>query len=178
MLKKLFIGLLLSGTISLFAADAPATFEAGPLKFTRPAKWQWVEVAPGMRAAQLKITDEKKKGDSAEVVFFAFGAGSGGSPQANVDRWLSQFEEPKEKTKSKVETKTLKKGKVTYVQAEGTYKSGMPGGSTTPMKNTMLLGAILESNDGNVFVKCTGPTALVKASADDFKKMVEEPLKK
>jgi len=51
--------------------------------------------------------------------------------------------------------------------------SGMPGGPKTPQPNTMLLGAILESAKGNVFVRMTGPARLVKASQAEFKKMIE-----
>ena len=38
--------------------------------------------------------------------------------------------------------------------------------------NSMLLEAILESDQGNVFVKLTGPEKLVKASQDDFRKLI------
>ena len=41
----------------------------------------------------------------------------------------------------------------------------------------LLLGAIIESGEGNVFIKMTGPIAVVKSSKETFKKMVEEPLK-
>jgi len=66
---------------------------------------------------------------------------------------------------------------VTYVQVEGTYLSGMPGGPRTPQPNSMLQGAIIESDQGNVFIKMTGPAALVKSAKDDFKRMVEGALK-
>ena len=129
-----------------------------------------------MRKAQLKISDADKK-QSAEVVFFFFGEGGGGQTQANIDRWLSQFEEPKDKLNSKVENQTINGRKVTYVQAEGTYQSGMPGGPKTPQPNTMLIGAILESNQGNVFIRATGPAKLAQASQPAFRKMVESALK-
>ena len=48
---------------------------------------------------------------------------------------------------------------------------------TTPQPNSSLLCAIIESDAGNVFARMTGPTALVKASTDEFKKMVEGALK-
>jgi len=94
-----------------------------------------------------------------------------------VERWLRQFEEPREKINSKVEEATIGKTKVTYVQAEGTYKSGMPGGPLTPMPDYALLGTIIEAAEGNIFVRMTGPRELVKASRDDFKKMIESGLK-
>jgi hypothetical protein len=158
-----------------FAADAPAKFTVGEFAFTRPTDWQWIEVNSVMRKAQLKIVDADKK-DSAEVIFFFFGEGGGGLTKANIDRWLSQFQEPKDKLNSKVEEVTIAQRKVTYVQAEGTYLSGMPGGPKTPQPNTMLLGAIIESDQGNVFIRLTGPMKLAKASQPSLRKMVEGAL--
>src|SRR5215831_7846150 len=159
------------------AAEAPATFQVSEFTFKRPPAWEWIESTSTMRKAQLKVLSADKK-ESAEVVFYYFGQGGGGGTQANVDRWLGQFQEPKDKINSKVEEVAVDKRKVTYVQAEGTYLSGMPGGPKTPQPNSMLLGAVLESDNGNVFVKMTGPMALTKASMTEFKKMVEGALKK
>ena len=168
--------MLLLPNVTAPAAEAPKTFKAGEFTFTRPEGWEWVETTSSMRKAQLKVPGPDGK-QSAEVVFFYFGPGNGGGTQANVERWLGQFQEPKEKINSKVEEATVNKRKVTYVQAEGTYLSGMPGGPRTPQLNSMLLGAILEHDQGNVFIKMTGPMELVKASKGAFKQMVEGALK-
>ena len=159
------------------AAEAPATFQVSEFTFQRPPAWEWIETASAMRKAQLKVLSADKK-ESAEVVFYYFGQGGGGGTQANVDRWLGQFQEPKEQIKAKVEEVIVNKRKVTYVQAQGTYLSGMPGGPKTPQPNSMLLGAVLESESGNVFVKMTGPAALTKASIAEFKQMVDGALNK
>ena len=156
------------------AADSPATFEVGEFKFTRPATWEWTENTSPMRKAQLKVSDSAKK-ESAEVVFFHFGEGGGGGTQANIDRWLGQFQEPREKLNAKTETATAGGRKVTYVEAEGTYLSGMPGGAKTPQPGTILLGAIIESTKGNVFIRLTGPARIAKSAKADFRKMVENP---
>ena len=60
------------------------------------------------------------------------------------------------------------------MKAEGTFGSGMPGGPTTPMKDYALRGAILESPSGDVYVKMTGPKAIVKEAAPTLEKMVRE----
>jgi hypothetical protein len=158
------------------SADAPVTFKVSEFTFTRPASWEWVETTSTMRKAQLKFVDAATKSE-AEVVFFHFGPGNAGGTQANIERWFRQFEEPKEKIGAKSEEVTVGKYKLTYVHAEGTYKSGMPGGPQTPMPNYALVGAIVEAGEGNVFVKMTAPKPLAKAAADDFKKMVESALK-
>ncbi|HEY1173681.1 MAG TPA: hypothetical protein VGH19_20115 [Verrucomicrobiae bacterium] len=156
------------------AAEAPATFDVAGLKFKRPANWEWIEVT-GMRKAQLKVTDAAKK-ETAEVVYFHFG-GDGGGTDANVKRWLSQFVEPRDEKNTKVEKTTVGSTPVTYVRAEGTYSSGMPGGPKTPLENYVMLGAIIEGKEGHVFIRYTSPKALATASEKEFKGMVESALK-
>ena len=158
-------------------AEDHATFPVGEFTFSRPAKWEWVESASKMRKAQLKLTDDVSKA-SADVVFYYFGTNGAGTVQANVDRWLHQFAEPIDKINSNVEHTTVGKTKLTYVQAEGTYNSGMPGGSVTPRPGYALIGAILESDEGNVYVRMTGPKVFVKSAVVDFKKMIESGPKK
>jgi len=158
------------------AADAPATFKVSEFSFTRPTSWEWVEVKSTMRKAQLKVPDPKGKA-AGEVIFFHFGQGDGGGTKANVERWYGQFKEPRDQIKPKSEEVTVGKHKVTYVQAEGTYLSGMPGGPQTPMAGYALAGAIIEAGGGNVFIRMTGPRELVTASLKEFKQMVESGLK-
>ena len=171
-----WLGIVCLTANSVLGAAGPETFKVSEFSFKRPATWDWVETASPMRKAQLKIWDAKKE-KSGEVVFFYFGEGNGGGTAANVDRWLGQFQEPRAKINSKVEDAKVGNQKITYVQAEGTYKSGMPGGPQTPMAGTMLMGAILESEQGNVFVKLTAPVSLAKSARDDFRKMVESVTK-
>jgi len=174
--RLVIVPLLLASGRGIWAADAPATFKVSEFTFTRPANWEWVESASQMRKAELKVVDEKTKA-KAEIVFYHFGQGGAGGTQANVDRWLGQFVEPRDKINAKVEDTTVGKHKVSYVSAEGTYKSGMPGGPQTPMPDYALMGAIIESAEGSVFVKMTGPKELTRSATADFKKMVEGALK-
>jgi len=157
------------------AAEGPKSFQVGEFSFSTPLGWDWVPVTSSMRKAELRVNDKDKK-NKAEVIFFHFGESNGGGVKANVDRWLGQFQEPREKINAKIEEAKVKTHKVTYVQAEGTYMSGMPGGPKTAQPNSALLGAILESEQGSVFIRMTGPTELVKAASDDFKKMVNDAL--
>ena len=177
MRHHIFILGLCLAQVRLIAAEAPATFKVSEFTFTRPAAWEWVESPPPMRKAQLKVNSDDKK-SSAEVVFFHFGQGQGGDTKANIDRWFGQFEGPREKLNPKTEEKTVSGRKVMYVQAEGTYLEGPPLGAKTPRPGYTLLGAILESDQGNVFVKFTGPSALTKSSQAAFQKMVESALEK
>jgi hypothetical protein len=125
-----------------------------------------------MRKAQLEIAQGSEK---AEVTFFQFGAGEGGSVAENVARWFAQF--PGSEAKRKTENAQVGSVKITFATTEGTFSSGMPGGPTTPMSGYALCGAILESPDGNVFIKMTGLEAVVRSSSEAFKKMVSEAAK-
>lgn len=175
-LKFVVLACLWAGGPALFAA-APAKFKVSQFEFERPASWEWVEVTSQMRKAQLKVPGAKP-GESAEVIFFYFGPGNGGGTQANIDRWFGQFQEPRDQIKAKSEPVKVGGVQVTYVSAEGTYSSGMPGGPKTPLANHALAGAIVEGSEGHVFVRMVGPTALAKAAMADFKKLVESALSK
>lgn len=162
--------------LSARGAESPATFKVGEFSFQRPAGWELVQPTSMMRAAQLKVPG-KKKDENADVVFFRFGPGDGGGTQANVDRWLGQFKEPRDKIKARVDAETIDGRKVTFVQAEGTYSGGMMGHPVPDLPNAMLLGAILESKEGNVFIKMTGPATIVRSTKTAFRKMTEGALK-
>ena len=170
------LGLTLVSVLSTFAAEAPATFKVSEFTFQRPEKWERVETTSAMRKAQFKVNAADKK-SSAEVVFFHFGPGDAGGVQANVERWFNQFQGPREKIGAKSEKTKIGKHNVTFVEAEGTFLSGMPGAAPTPQNGYALRGAIIESDEGSVFVKMTGPAALVKSAEEDFRKMVASALK-
>lgn len=162
-----FPALLAAALLSLFTARAadPATFEVGGLTFTRPADWPWIEVTSPMRKAQLKVPGASAE-QTADITFFHFGAGGGGDVTANAQRWLAQFKSAE--GASKIEPQELAGATVTIVTTEGTFSGGMPGGPAAAVENFALLGAIIEGEEGSVFVKMTGPAALVKASRPKF----------
>jgi hypothetical protein len=158
------------------AAEAPATFSVSEFTFTRPAQWEWVSTTSMMRKAELKVMDQES-GGNAEIVFFHFGPGDGGGTQANVERWFRMFREPRDQIAARSEEVKVGRHEVTYVQAQGTYMSGMPGGPQTPLANHGLVGAIIESRAGNVFVRLTGPKEFAERLVPEFKKMIESGLK-
>ena len=140
--------------------------------FAVPEGWKSVTPSSPMRKAQLEVTQGSSK---AEVTFFQFGAGQGGSTADNLARWFGQF--PGSEQKRTTENVQVGPVKITFAMTEGTFSSGMPGGPTTPMPAYALCGAIMENSEGSVFIKMTGPEALVKASTEAFKKMVSDAAK-
>ncbi|MDP9005070.1 MAG: hypothetical protein M3N12_09820 [Verrucomicrobiota bacterium] len=162
---------------SLAVAAIPAEQTAEPVKvggfsFALPDGWKSVTPSSPMRKAQLEV---KKGSAKAEVTFFQFGAGQGGSTADNLARWFGQF--PGSEQKRTTENTQVGPVKITFATTEGTFSSGMPGGPTTPMPGYALCGAIIENAEGSVFIKMTGPEAVVKASTESFKKMVSDAAK-
>lgn len=162
--------LFVASLTPMTGADATGTFSVAGLAFNAPEKWTSVQPASSMRKAQF--TFEGKDG-AAEIVFFHFGPGQGGGVQANINRWFGQFAEPKDQLNAKTEKKSVNGFEITYVSAEGTYLSGPPFGKKTPMENHALLGAIVKNDQGDIFVKMTGPKSTTAAAGDAFKEMVE-----
>ena len=125
-------------TISAHFIHAESVEVAG-YSFSSPSNWVSSVPTSKMRKAQFKVSGEKEK--DAEVAFFYFGSGGAGGVKANVDRWMSQFEEAKGRD---VKNTTIGDTPVTYVQAHGTFLSGRAFGPKTPLENYALLAAIIE----------------------------------
>jgi len=146
----------------------PVAFRVGPLRFDRPESWQWGKPSGSFRTAQL----EKKAPDGTPLVitFSRFPAGEGGSVQANVDRWISQF------TQTTGTPEVISHAGTgcpfTLVKILGTMKGGVPGGPAKELPQAMLRGAILESDGELVMVKLAGPASAVRSGEKDFEALV------
>ena len=71
-----------------------------------------------MRVAQYKLPGTDGDPEDAWLVVYYFGATQGGAVQANIDRWISQMQQPDgsaSKDKAKTETSTVNGLKVTSV---------------------------------------------------------------
>jgi hypothetical protein len=151
------------------AATQPLEFSAGGFSFPRPLTWQWIPSSSPMRKAELRAETPAGR---AEVVFFHFGPGQGGSVQANIERWLGQFVEPVEELGAQTAQEEAGGTRVTLLQAAGTYLAGMPGQQPTPQPGFAMRGAILEHPGGDVYVRMTGPKEAVEVASQDFENMV------
>ncbi len=170
-MKRLLTALaLLTVTAGLRADDAQVS--AGNLNFALPsAAWKSVPTSSPMRAATLQISAEGAD-KPLEAIFYYFGAGQGGDTQANVARWLGQFESP---PVSKTEEIDAGGKKVTLVTATGTYLDGAMFGPKTAKADYTLLGAIIPGPEAPVFIKLTGPKDAIAKITEDFKKLSVSP---
>jgi hypothetical protein len=146
------------------------TGTAGGVRWMVPKRWAEEPGRP-MRAATYAVPSSEGDPEGGECAVYFFGAGQGGGVDANIDRWVGQFENPGTPTKASRDIGGLK---VTEVQVAGTYLS--PGGpmmqSQGKKENYRLTGAIVEGPDGLVFFKLTGPSKTVTDAAGEFDAMM------
>jgi hypothetical protein len=147
-------------------------------KLTVVAPKGWVKKAPASTIVQYEFAIPKAEGDAIDGRVTVMGAG--GTIDANIDRWLAQFEtadgKPLTKDKAKIEKTKIGSLEVHVVDLSGTFKDMTRpfGGTTTPRANYRMLGAIIVSPDhGNYFVKATGPKKTMDGQREAFNKMVE-----
>src|SRR5215831_10547195 len=113
-------------------ASQPNASQSGDLRFKSPDGWVTEKASSTMRVAQYKLPKAEGDKEDASLVLYYFGATQGGTPQANIDRWISQMQQPDgsdSKTKAKTETVTVNGLKVTTVDVTGTYTAEMAPGS-------------------------------------------------
>ncbi|WNG51324.1 hypothetical protein F0U60_49735 [Archangium minus] len=165
------------------AQQAPqGAAEAGGLTWTAPTGWESQGSRP-MRVATYRIAPAKGDSEGAELAVFYFGAGQGGAVDANVKRWLGQFQKadgtPVTEKDARTKKETVNGLAVTTVDVKGTYTGGGPMmGPSTPKPGSRLLGAIVEGPEGPVFFKLTGPERTVASAEKNFRKLLESMKKK
>jgi hypothetical protein len=129
-----------------------------------------------MRAATYRFAPGHGDNEGAECAVYFFGAGQGGSVQANLDRWIGQFTRTDGKpAPAKIQKRTIHGLAVTTTDVSGEY-SGMGGpmaSSRTVKPRYRLLGAIIENPGGNVFLKFTGPERTVAANERNFTQLLD-----
>jgi len=161
--------------LSLALVGIARAEQAGGLTWTAPAEWKSQGERP-MRAATYSIPAAKGDAEPAELAVFFFGAASGGGVDANVKRWIDQFQKADgtSATKdAKVKKETIAGLSATAVDVRGTYMGGSMMGPSTPKPGYRLLGAIVEGPGGNVFFKLTGPEKTVAGAEKPFRKLLD-----
>lgn len=117
-----------------------------------------------MRVATYNVAPE------TECIVYFFGAGQGGSVEANIDRWKGQMRGPAAQTGKR----TVRGIPVTTIDASGEYSgAGGPMAKEKSLKpDFRLLGAVVEGPGGNLFVKFTGPAKVVAANQKKFEQLL------
>lgn len=176
-----FVSIISLSILAVFSACAAAPKEiqseqqggpsvsAASVRWTAPARWE-TKPAGGMRAATYIIPAAEGDSEPAECAVFV---NLGGGVEANVTRWIAQFEKTDGEPSQKKET--INELPVTIVEVGGTYKGGGPMIGQPNMSKTgyRLLGAIVEGPEGDIFFKLTGPAKTVAAAQAEFQEMLK-----
>jgi hypothetical protein len=147
-------------------SSRPVQGAVGELRSKAPDGWTAEKPTSDMRVAQYKLPKVAGDGEDALLVVYYFGEGQGGSPQANIDRWINQIKQPDgapSKERAKTETLTVNGLQVSTVDVLGNYSGGMsPDSAPVDSKSIYRLrAAIIDTPKGSYFVKLTGPEKTV-----------------
>jgi len=146
---------------------------AAGLKWSTPTGWKNEGSRP-MRAATYALPNATGDAGNAECVVYFFGAGQGGSIEANIDRWKNQFVDNGHTANAQVGKRTVHGLPVTTIESAGDY-TGMGGPMTkeaTVQHGYRLLGAIIEGPGGNLFIKFAGPAKTVTTNQRQFEQLL------
>jgi hypothetical protein len=170
-----------SPVASSAAPKAPPPAAANPapaagVVWTDPPGWKRVAPTSSMRKATYLIAPAAGDTAGAELAVFYFGAGQGGSVEANIQRWVGQFAgvaatdiQRSERTVGSLKAHLVEIPSGSYTDS----MASMHGGSTEPKPNYSLQGAIVETPGGPYFFKLTGPKKTVESAKGDFMNLLE-----
>jgi gluconolactonase len=153
-------------TLRAAVADETKTIKADDVTLKVPATWQERQVTSNMRKAQMTVPKVEGDKEDAEFVVFFFDGGGGGV-DANVQRWVKQFQQQGRKVK--VTSGRSSQGEYVLVDLQGTWNKPvgpMAQGRTKETPNARAISLILTTKEGNYYLRLTGPEKTVTANAD------------
>lgn len=162
---------------SPLAATSAFAQSASGLAWTVPAGWQAQPDRP-MRAASYTISAAPGDSEGGECIVYYFGPGQGGGVEANIQRWVGQFQAPDGGAADKLakrSTKTVNGLEVTLLDLTGTYlfKPFPMAPQATKKPGYRMLAAIVDGKDAPVFFKLTAPVKTAAQAQAAFDKMIE-----
>ena len=130
-----------------------------------------------MRVSQYQLPAAEGDTEGASLVVYYFGAGQGGSVDANLERWIGQMQTPDgkpSKDKAKTENTTVNGLKVTLLDVAGAYAGGdMGGGGAAQSKpNFRMRAGVIETPKGAYFIKLVGPEKTVSRWDKAFQEFI------
>jgi len=174
----------ISLVVLLFTACAPSSSKAaagietqpglaGALSYQAPVTWTAETPSSAMRVGQYSLPGGE---GAASLVIYWFDGG-GGSVEANVARWVGQFQTPEGDPVEPASESTSERNGLTIHELEvyGTYVAEtMPGADEHHDEARWgLLAAVVETPDGPYYVKVVGPESTVRAQKPGLALMLE-----
>ena len=148
-----------AGALAASATGQPA------LHYDPPGDWVEEPAPSPMRAAQFRLPRVPGDPEDGELVVFYFG-GSGGTVEANLQRWVGQMEQPDGRSSFAVASTTAFDANgldVTLLDVPGTYVAAVRPGAAERLDKPdfRLLAAVVETPVGPWFFKLTGPARTI-----------------
>lgn len=147
----------------------------GRLDFQAPKSWEKKQPKFNIVESEFAPKSSKENVDPARLTIMA----SGGSIEANVERWIGQFSQ-EDASDTEEHTKQTEKKingmKVQIVDIQGTYadSAGPFAGNAVQRKGYRMLGAIIETKVvGNYYFKMYGPKETIDEHEKRFMDMIE-----
>jgi hypothetical protein len=136
---------------------------SGPLTYTAPAGWTSRTPSSSMRVAEFVLPRAQGDAEDGDLVVYFFG-GSGGSVEANIERWLGQVQRPAGAPEPKRESRQVNGLTVTLLDVSGTYTAEVRPGATERHNKPgyRLRAAVIETPGGPYFVKLVGPAKTIE----------------
>ena len=172
--RSIFL-LMISAALLAGQAAKGSSGSAGGVKWMAPARWSAESQRP-MRAATYRIPAAGGDAEAGECAVFFFGPGQGGTVEANLQRWTSQFQTADGKAVTgKTQRQQVNGVKVTTLDIAGTYtaSSGPMMAAKTTKPGFRMLTAVLEGAQAPVFIRLTGPGKTVAAAEAEFQSLVK-----
>lgn len=171
-LRKLGFALLAAPILLVSSALAAQSPSLRLLEYGTAVPAGWTSRAPSssMRLAEYVIGPAVSAGN-AEVVVYFFGPGQGGSPDANLARWKSQFSNPDGGAVfERVTHDSTAVAKLTVAEYRGTYARGIGTGSAPDAARpyNTLVAVVAETPKGMLFFQLFGPQAAVDAARASY----------
>lgn len=160
----------------VFCLVASLIGQSGSLTFEAPAAWKSRAAASTMRVAEFVVPKVPGDPEEGELIVYFFGGG-GGSVDANVQRWVGQFERASGRAAADPGRTTFNVGplKVTTVDVSGTYIAEVSPGATErhDKPNFRMRAAVVETPRGPYFIKFTGPARTVEQASTAFDHFIQ-----
>lgn len=123
----------------------------------------WTDLGPtSMRQGNYYYGPAEGDADSAVMAVYYFGPDQGGTIEANLERWIMQMKMPDGSdphNHAKMTDMMVGDIKVHLLKVPGTYTAagGMMSQGGADKEGYLMVAAVVEGPQGNVFFKMTGP---------------------
>ena len=152
-------------------AEETTDVKAADITLKVPTSWKQQPPENRLRLAQFAIPAAEGEKNPGELSVFNFG--SGGTVEQQVARWINQFQPDGRKIEAR-RGKVANLGEYVVVDLAGTYNQ--PDGPpilrrTVPVPDSRMLVAMIQTDNGDYFLKLVGGKQTIAGAADAFRAM-------